>query len=142
METCGARHTIKCVNDSIFHMNKYKKVLIAAFTCAISVSASANSVMITAEEYGDAWPFTVSEGQLHCKNNAVGFLVEGVDYGLNGTATSAGLAPIEPIWKFDMEKIEEMAELFETTVEAMIEEAPLRINIGAVISDGLKLCNS
>jgi hypothetical protein len=55
-------------------------------------------------EYGDAWPLTVDEGVLVCDQSrsalgAVVFSTGDRRYGVNGTAKSQGIPPIDPIWR-------------------------------------------
>lgn len=54
--------------------------------------SGSNSVVVTAVEFGDAWPLTVSDAKLYC--NAMGeryLAVDGVTYALNGKALQAGM---------------------------------------------------
>ena len=63
--------------------------------------ADPTRVTITRAEYGDAWPFTVSEVVLRCFRTGE-VIVEANDlpYALNGTAR-ARYDPIDPIWRND-----------------------------------------
>ena len=62
--------------------------------------SSSKSVVVTADEYGDKWPLTVSEARVTLIDKYVAVLyAEGETYALNGTAQSRGYAPINPIWR-------------------------------------------
>jgi hypothetical protein len=50
--------------------------------------AGAQSVRVTASEYGDKWPFTVVEGELYCDTNAVVMVTANGTYSINGKAMS------------------------------------------------------
>ena len=108
-------------------------VLIIACTNNVSneTLSSVNEKIISKRDYGKEWPFTVDQGILKCDNNAVIFISNGRTYGVNGTAKSRGrnqgYSDIEDIWAFDP--------LFSDGGNNEV-----RINIGPIISDGLKLC--
>ena len=114
----------------------------AALVMATSLPAGAASKLIKAEDFGEAWPFTVSEGRLACSGaSAVTFTANGVRYAVNGMASSAGFADIEPIWKFNWSMYEEIAKALNITAEeAKAQVGPVRINIGPIIDAGLVLC--
>ena len=62
-----------------------------------------NSILITASEFGDAWPFTVDQGTLSCTgSNGIGevlFTVDDVTYAVNNVARHQGIyADIDAIW--------------------------------------------
>lgn len=117
-----------------------KTIITATFLLAISADAYAKSVDIKEADYGEKWPFTVSEGVLSCSKNEVVFRFEGIAYAVNGSAKTAGYQPIEPIWKLNMPIIKELAEAYGKTVEEMSTESPMRLSIGPIIKDGLALC--
>lgn len=57
-----------------------------------------DGISVTQSEYGDRWPFTVTEGTLRCYNDPPRKHVvldagNGVQYGLNGAARGAGKFP-------------------------------------------------
>ena len=85
------------------------------------------SRMVTAEEYGDRWPLTVERARLCCRHQAVWVKVNRKKYGVNGLSYSLlkrhGLTvhKLEKIWRPNPE------------IEG------LRMNIGPLIEDGLKL---
>lgn len=59
-------------------------------------------VRITAEEFGDRWPFTVASVELVVDRDAVYVKVGRTHYALNGLATARGdldAVDIDPIWK-------------------------------------------
>jgi hypothetical protein len=83
------------------------------------------SVMITAEQYGEDWPFTVSEGTLRCEHtSSIVFITEGRKYAVNGTAMGTGGLDLDPIWAADPKGI-----------------SP-KISIGNIIQTGLALCST
>ncbi len=102
-----------------------KKLMILSAGCAIALAGcGAGGEKITQAEYGDQWPFTVSEGQLLCNApNYVYFKANGQEYAINGAAKQIGaFRPTEEIWRDN-------------------PEIPgTKINIGPIISRGLELC--
>lgn len=83
----------------------------------------ADGMRVSADDYGDDWPLTVSSGTLDCQREAVTFTTQGTTYAVNGMAESHDLGvDIEPIW-------------------ADNPEIPgTKKNIGPLIDDGLELC--
>jgi len=59
-----------------------------------------NEILITKEQYGDEWPFTVKQGVLSCENvSEVVLTADGVSFAINGTAKSAKkYQAVERIW--------------------------------------------
>ncbi len=87
-------------------------------------------VRVTAEEYGEHWPFSVPEGLLRCEGEgslgAVTFEADGVTYALNGTARSlTDLPDVHPIWLPDGDAPPELN---------------LKKSLGPIIQRGLALC--
>lgn len=102
--------------------------LVAGFTLS-SISLAASPILISAEQHGEAWPFTLDEVHLACwDRNAVVVMdpESGQAYALNGSASGRaaelGLEPLEQIWR-------------ETG-----DEWGTRVNVGPIIQEGLKLC--
>ena len=63
-------------------------------------SQSEWGVLVTADEYGDKWPLTVSEARVNLLRGSVAILrAGGRTYALNGTAQSRGYQRIDPIWR-------------------------------------------
>lgn len=92
-----------------------------------SSSLSPSEVMITKQEFGATWAFTIDEGVLSCKgSNGVGevlFTANGKTYAVNGTAQGTKkYLPIDDVWADD----------------PLIPGA--KKNIGAFIEKGLNLC--
>lgn len=58
---------------------------------------------VTAEEFGQDWPFSVNEGSVNCEgNSALTFTSRGTVYALNGNATAyLKAADLAPIWLDD-----------------------------------------
>tara|TARA_R110002167_G_scaffold98718_7_gene259401 strand:+ start:22190 stop:22612 length:423 start_codon:yes stop_codon:yes gene_type:complete len=85
---------------------------------------NAEAGVLTQEQLGDAWPFTVAEGAVDCvSGGAAVFRSDGVTYQLNGTARAKGYEPIDSIWK-------ENPALPGT-----------RINLGPILDAALKQCD-
>lgn len=57
--------------------------------------------LITKNEFGDKWAFTVESGYVYSINNCAIFKVGDISYGLNGIAIKAGYRDINEIWKDD-----------------------------------------
>ena len=86
-----------------------------------------NSILITASEFGDAWPFTVDQGTLSCIGHddsvEVLFTVDNVTYAVNGLAKQSGrYADIRAIWADSPSR------------------PGLKKNIQPIIKHGLALC--
>jgi len=80
---------------------------------------------VSRAELGRKWPLTVDDGTLSCDADAVVFTApDGDEYGVNGTALTAGYDRIDPIWAPD--KALGMG---------------LKKDIGPLIDRGLALCD-
>lgn len=120
------------------------KTLMISLIWMTSTSVFAEKRVIGEAEFGEEWPFTVSEGILECsKRKIITFTTtDGVTYGVNGTAKNFDYPDIEPIWKINTPMLEELAEAFGQTVEEVIgDDPPPRISIGPIIKAGLELCD-
>lgn len=94
-----------------------------------SVVLAAQQDLISAEDLGDAWPFTFEEGYVACHaGNAVTVMdaESGRMYPLNGPAkgkaSALGLEPLESVWRDNP------------------EIAGTKVSVGPVIEQGLGLC--
>jgi len=90
------------------------------------------ALLVTQEEYGETWPFTVSKGKLECFHpGIVTFRVKDKTYAVNGLASSRGYSDIDEIWKDEpnQEKSEQTPELI------------AKLDLGKIIYKGLDLCN-
>ncbi|MCU1716804.1 YebY family protein [Pseudomonas sp. 5P_3.1_Bac2] len=94
-----------------------------------TVVAAGDTLMINAQEYGEAWPFTVAEVQLQCHPGMVLLvkdLESGDSYPINGAASASAdklkLKPLENIWRSDPQ----------------VEDA--KISLNPVIQRGISLC--
>ena len=123
-------------------MKKFVGVVVFSVISIFSTGAIAEKRTIKEAEFGDKWPFNVSEGILECSKKIITFTtIAGVTYGVNGTAQNIGHPAIEPIWKINTPMLEELAEAFNQTVEEVIgEDPPPRISIAPIIKAGLELC--
>jgi hypothetical protein len=78
-------------------------------------------VYVSRSQFGDKWPFTISEGYVESINYAVVFhTVDGKTYALNGIAMGRNYLDIEPIWRRDPRYPE------------------LKISVGPLIEVGIK----
>lgn len=58
--------------------------------------------LITKEEFGDKWPFTVDEGRIECRQAGALVFVSGeFEYQLNGMASQLGYASINSVWRWN-----------------------------------------
>lgn len=94
-----------------------------------SMAHAAGPQLISAEQFGDAWPFTVEEMHLSCFPGdalVVSDAETGVMYPLNGVAKAKagalGLEPVEKVWREDP------------------DIAGAKLSLGPVIEQGLLLC--
>ncbi len=90
-------------------MNKAYTCLSVLIGMVLLVGCGSTQVKITQAEYGDKWPFTVSEGVLHYRDTGVTvgttrmievlFTANGVTYALNGTAKeNSSYTNVDSIW--------------------------------------------
>ncbi|XUO88416.1 DUF2511 domain-containing protein [Halomonas sp. KM072] len=64
------------------------------------VTNETRGVLVTREEYGDDWPFTVDSGRLDCRQGGAAVFTSGQwTYQLNGVASQKGYADLAPIWR-------------------------------------------
>lgn len=57
-------------------------------------------ILVSREEFGDEWPFTVESGRVDCRQGgAAVFIVDNWVYQLNGVAAQKGYADLAPIWR-------------------------------------------
>jgi|SRR6267143_4487554 len=108
-----------------------KPITLLWLVLVASSRAIAGTATIRAADYGDRWPFTVSEGIIECTPfreslHVLTFTSGGQTYGLNGTARNLarekGNAEITVIWKDDP------------------KNGGAKINIGPIIDKALSLC--
>jgi hypothetical protein len=82
---------------------------------------------VRAEDFGDSWPLTVSEGRLACERGMAVVFTDpsGNRYAVNGMAMTWDLgADIDPIWRDNPNP----------------DLGGLKVNIGPLIDRGLDLC--
>lgn len=93
-------------------------------SCGSSTSQPPPGKVVSKADYGEQWPLTVPSGTLRCSGaGAVTIEVDGTVYAVNGTAMGLKRWPdVEKIWAPDP------------------KTEGLKISIGGLISDGLKLC--
>ncbi len=86
------------------------------------------------EKRGLVWPLTVDRARLGCTKMSRWVEVEGVAYGLNGTAKGNGYPAPDPVWQID----QRMAEMLKKAGAA--NETPVRVDIGDMLKEAGKLC--
>ena len=108
---------------------KLERTMTRRFVCVLALAATAcggggaAGVEITAEQFGDSWPFTVERGQLSCAGaSAIVFTADGTEYAVNEAAREAGYAALDPVWR-----------------SSPIIPA-LKVSVAPVIERGLDLC--
>ena len=109
---------------------------------------TSDSKTIRQSDYGDKWPLTVSEATLLCKGGlGIYIYVNERYYPVNGSAQAQWIIDryigepvydLEDIWAYDEKTNEDFRRFFGGVLPE--DFAPLRINIGPLIDDGLKLC--
>lgn len=143
-------------------MMKFKAILIVSILSAFLINCSSPSDQtssqstqtheesvsttgrkLTAIEFGDKWPFTVSEGIVKCTEyGGVVFQANGKVYALNGTAQmhsdEYGYANVAEIWAVDEKMVQAMKDNGYSKEE--IERLKTRISIGPIIDAGRELC--
>lgn len=86
------------------------------------------------EKRGLVWPLTVDRARLGCTKMSRWVEVEGVAYGLNGTAKGNGYPAPDPVWQID----QRMSEMLKKAGAA--NETPVRVDIGDMLKEAGKLC--
>jgi hypothetical protein len=105
------------------------RTLLLGLLLAAPLAVAAPPKLISAEDFGDAWPFVPQEMHLQClPGNAVVVTdpetgrMYGVNGPSNGKARQLGLEPLNHVW-------------------AESPEIPgTRVGLGSVIEAGIKLC--
>jgi hypothetical protein len=88
-------------------------------------------LLITQNQLGEQWPFTVSQGTLECiPPGIVTFRVKNKTYAVNGLASSRGYAKIDEIWREDPNKQGQWRVGLIT-----------KMDLANIIKKGLDLCN-
>lgn len=94
-----------------------------------STAMAAGPQLISAADYGDAWPFTVEEMHLSCLPGSavvVADVESGVMYPLNGMAKNKAralaLEPLDKVWRADP------------------ANPGAKVSLGPLIEQGLQLC--
>ena len=141
--------------------NIIKKIIIlllsiSLFSCEEKKAESSdlnNQIEISSKTYDGNWPFTVENGILKCiqynidginpeLTQGVVFESNGKTYALNGVAltyaSNYGYSEIEEIWAFDEEHTKSLINMGFSEEEANSQK--VRISIGKLIDEGLKLC--
>lgn len=115
-------------------------VLIAIAFAYFSNSDNKNERLITKEEFGEKWAFTVDKAILKCiDGQSIVIIVDEKIYGLNGVAKMWG----EKLGYYDIDEIWlENLELKESLMKSGVSEkdATSGMNIGPFLDAGLKLC--
>lgn len=68
-------------------------LMVVLFFLVVAVVATLDEgTVVTADEYGDAWPLTAGEAKLYCNYRHERYMsVDGAMYALNGKALRAGM---------------------------------------------------
>lgn len=77
---------------------KRSLILLSLVTLLISCGGNPGK-LVTKEEFGKNWAFTVDKGYVYSIGQAAIFRAEGVEYQLNGVAKMKGYKPIDSIWR-------------------------------------------
>ena len=80
------------------------RLIAAALVLPLAACLSEEDRTVRASDFGDAWPFTVSEGRVNCfkAGHTLTFAPSSaVSYALTGGARADGYADITPIWRDD-----------------------------------------
>jgi hypothetical protein len=88
-------------------------------------------LLLTQEQYGDKWPFTVPQGKLECfPPGIITFKVKEKAYAVNSLASSRGYPKIDAIWRDDPNQLG----LQPGSILLM------KVDITQIINIGLELC--
>ncbi|MCK5720588.1 MAG: DUF2511 domain-containing protein [Thiomargarita sp.] len=108
---------------------KYIKKL-AEYKKKLRATREQPAQLITEQDYGEKWPFTIKEGKLECfPPGMITFSAGNIMYALNSLASSSGYADIKEIWRDEPNKQELRPEFIN------------KVDIGHLIIEGLKLCD-
>jgi len=109
--------------------DKYKRKL-AYYKKQLDETRKRPPLILKQSEYGENWPFSVSEGVLECfPPGIITFQVKDKTYAVNGLANSRNYLKIDDIWRNAPPTLEQ-----DTTSTRKMELSP-------VINKGLELCN-
>jgi hypothetical protein len=110
----------------LFPKNRKSQKRLKYYEKRLDESRRRPPILITQEQYGEEWPFTVSKGILECILPAIiTFKANNQVYAVNNLAKSRGYKDLDEIWKDDPNK------------QGMEIN---KVDIGAIISKGLELC--
>lgn len=70
-------------------------LFISALALFLIACGEPTSIEVTATEFGDKWPLSVSKATLRCVDRVRTLEVDGMAYALNGKALTAGLPPAD-----------------------------------------------
>lgn len=111
-------------------------MVVAALAACDSGPSVAGTVGISAEAYGEAWPFSVAEAELSCPDRYPALTAAGITYGLTMGGQMKGLANIGPIRNIRPD----LAEKFGERAAEMGAPLPL-MNMDAIVEMALGLCD-
>lgn len=119
---------------------KCKTIIFAIIMVSFLIPAEAGSKwseLISADEYGSKWPFTVTSGRLECSGAGdVTFVVDGKTYAVNGLAMpDRKNANINAIWKADAD-----SDIAKHMIKQGRPDLIPKVSISPIIDRGLKLC--
>ena len=107
------------------------RILITAIVVLFVLACEDGGPTISEKDYGDEWPLTVAEAELHCDKGMVWVESDGFAYPVNGTAISL-LKDKRP-------------ELKVRALKSIWRDNPTipgyRVSISPLIDDGLEMCD-
>ncbi len=112
-------------------MKKTLIVLLLLFPAVVFAGdCPKNQAYVSADKYGDEWPFTVTEGCLQCKSNAIVMHSGGKTYNINGKAIGRYKNRYTDSWK-----------ILKPHPNKIVAEGGGKMNVRPIIKEGLKLCS-
>ncbi|RKZ46300.1 MAG: hypothetical protein DRR16_29885 [Candidatus Parabeggiatoa sp. nov. 3] len=108
--------------------DKYKRKL-AYYKKRLDDTRKLPALILKQTEYGENWPFSVSEGVLECfPPGIITFKVKDKTYAVNGLASSRGYLKIDDIWRNTPTILEQ-------------DTSNKKVELSPIINKGLELCN-
>lgn len=118
----------------LFPDNEYYQEKLAHYKQELAALRKQPPLPITEQQYGDKWPFTVSQGTLECiPPGIITFHVNKKTYAVNGLASSRGYTEIDKIWRDDPNK-----KISPDQPSSLMT----KVDLGPLIERGLELCKA
>lgn len=84
-------------------MHAFLRTTLVVVFASTSLAATASTLVVTKQEFGNNWPFNADKATLSCFKDLLPVAsINGKNYGLTGMAKSLGhtpLTPDTPIWR-------------------------------------------